>query len=129
MKNFKKFEEAYGALFDSYQAMNQIPWWCITEAGGDTFRASRANAQKGIITAMNVLKGWFKKNFPRTTADAYHSEQFSFSEFFDMLRRYPMLAKENEEALKGLLQSLKASDLNTAGLKAVPEISEFIKND
>lgn len=128
MKNFVNFEKSYASLKDAKQSILTVPYWCITEAGGDTFRAARGASVRAINVSIELHKEWLKKNFPRDTADAYHSDQFSFPAFFKMLKTHPELAKENKEALESLLHSLKASDLTPSGLKKVPDISEFVKD-
>ena len=126
MKNFKRFEQAYAALIKAHKALNAIPYWCITEAGSETFRARRLEALKEITAARNLLKQWFKGHFPRTRKDAFHSDQFTFPEFFAMLKKYPELAEENKEALQCLLCSLKTGSLSPTGLDEIPDISEFV---
>ena len=127
MKNFKRFEQAYAALIKAHQALITIPYWCITIAGEDTFRAQRLEALKEIVEARNLLKQWFKEHFPKTRADAFHSDQFTFPAFFEMLKKYPELAEENKEALQCLLCNLKTGPLSPTGLDEIPDISEFVK--
>lgn len=127
MKNFNKFKEAYKALLDAQRAMSAIPYWCITEAGGEIFRKQRLTSLKNITMAREILKGWLKENFPRTAADAYQSDQFSFKHFFEMLKTYPELAEENKEALQSLLCAMKATSLVSVELDKIPELSEFVK--
>ena len=126
MKNFKRFEEAYAALIKAQHALHTIPYRCITEAGEEMFRAKRLESIKEIASARNRLKEWFKENFPRDRADAFHSDQFTFPEFFAMLKKYPELAEENKEALQCLLCNLKAGSLEPTGLDKIPDISEFV---
>ena len=127
MKNFVSFEKSYASLKDAKQSILTVPYWCITEAGGDTFRAARSANVRAINVSLEIHKEWLKKNFPRDTADAYHSDQFSFPAFFFFFFFYPELAEENKDALKDLLHSLKASNLTPAGIKKIPDISEFVK--
>lgn len=128
MKNFVNFEKSYASLKDAKQSILTVPYWCITEAGGDTFRAARGANVRAINVSLELHKEWLKKNFPRNTADAYHSDQFTFPAFFEMLKKHPELAQENKEALESLLHSLRASDLTPARIKKVPDISEFVKD-
>ena len=126
MKNFKNFESAYEALINAHRALNEIPYWCINEQGENVFRSKRLDALKGIAEARMRLRQWLKENFPRDRADAYHSDGFSFPEFFAMLKKYPELAEENKDALEALLHSLKAGDLTPTRLEQIPDISEFV---
>ena len=89
MKNFVRFEKAYKALKDAQRALVSIPSWSVNEIGENEFRAKRAETAKGINASIELLREWFKENFPRDTAAAYHSDQFTFPAFFAMLRAYP----------------------------------------
>ncbi len=127
MKNFKNFEAAYASMQTTRNILLRFPTSKINEYFVNDWYAARNAAFSSIDTALKKLRAWLKKNFPHTVAVAYHSDQFSFPAFFEMLKKYPELAKDNEGALKDLLNSLKASDLTPAHLDKVPDISEFIK--
>ena len=127
MKNFKQFEKAYEASIKAQAAISTVPYWCISEQGENTFRQARLETIKEIVAMRAILKEWLKKNFPSTAADAYHSDQFSFKHFFEMLKKYPELAEENKEALNSLLSNLKAVSRVPTGLTEIPNISEFVK--
>ena len=127
MKNFKNFEMAYASLVRAQKALYGFSTSKVTEHFVSDFQFTRNSVKSGMDEALRYLRGWLTKNFPRTAADAYHSDQFSFAEFFAMLKKYPELAEENKEALAELLSSLKTSDLAPTGLKKVPELSEFVK--
>jgi len=75
-----------------------------------------------------LLKQWLKENFPRDRADAFHSDQFTFPEFFAMLKKYPELAEDNKDALQCLLCNLKTGSLGPTGLEQIPDISEFVNH-
>gem|GEM_PF-5990856 len=118
---------AYASLVRAQKALYGFSPSKVNEYFVSDFQFMRNSVKSGIEVAKRNLKTWLTKNFPRTTADAYHSDQFSFAEFFAMLKKYPELAEENKEALAELLYSLKTSDLAPTGLKKVPELSEFVK--
>lgn len=126
MKNFVKFEKAYNALKDAKKAIHSVSSYCISEYGQQTFAAKRRENVQGIDVAIEVLKDWFKEHFPKTRTDAFHSDQFTFTGFFEMLKKHRELANENESALKSLLADMKGGDLRTMGLEKIPDISEFI---
>ena len=127
MKNFKRFEATYDAQVKQANVLRSFSTNKIKDYFVSDWFAAR-NAALGLIdTTLKNLREWLKENFPRTTADAYHSDQFSFPEFFEMLKKHPELAEDNKEALKALLSSLKASDLTPARITKVPDISEFVK--
>jgi len=127
MKNFVKFERAYGALKSAKMAIESIPSYCISEYGIPTFSQQRRKNVNDINIAAEELRGWFKAHFPRTRLDAFHSEQFTFTGFFEMLKRHPELAKENKEELRGLLSDMRGGDLRTMGITEIPDISEFVE--
>ncbi len=127
MKNFANFERVYAALNGAERAINTISIRDITEYGEHSFFQARGQVRKEIATARDGLREWFKKNFPRTAADAYRAEQFTFKGFFAMLRKYPELAKDNEEALASLLSSLRSANPATTGLHEIPKLEEFVK--
>ena len=90
------------------------------------FIAKRRRALNGIEFAMDRLKDWLKKNFPRTRYEAFHSDSFTFKAFFAMLKKYPELAKENKESLQSLLTDMKGGHLATMQIDRIPDISEFV---
>ena len=126
MKNFVKFERAYSALKDAHQDVFMFSVEKVSLAFEEDFRANRLRLANNLNLAKEALLDWFDENFPRDTADAARSDQFSYPAFFAMLRKHPELVESNEEALEGLLCSLKAKGLYGTGLEAFPKIDEFV---
>ncbi len=127
MKNFVNFERAYSALIDAKNAINGVSSRHLSEYGGNEVRARHRTCVNGIDVALTELRRWFKEHFPKTRVDAFHSDQFTFEGFFDMLKRYPELAKENESALRSLLSNMKGGNPVSMRIDKIPDISEFIK--
>ncbi len=128
MKNFVNFEKAYGALLNSKRAVNSISIRSISEYGVSEFQKRRRECVSGIDIALEELRRWFKEHFPKTRLDAFHSDQFSFEGFFELLKKYPELARENENALRGLLSDMRGGNYATMRIEKIPDISEFIKD-
>lgn len=128
MKNFVNFETAYAALLSSKRAVNSISSRSISEYGMSDFQRGRRECVSGIDVALEVLRRWFKNHFPKTRLDAFHSDQFSFERFFELLKKYPELAQENEHALRSLLSDMRGGNYATMKIERIPDISEFIKN-
>lgn len=120
------FKSAYGALKQSKALILALPYWCFTEAGEKGFRAARNKSFAQTDIAIDVLKKEFSQSFPKTRMEAFSMEGFKFSEFFELLKEYPELAKENEEKLKNLLRDLKTGSLVPLQIDAIPDISEFV---
>ena len=126
MKNFKNFERAYQGLVSARGEMLSIPIRSINEYSESSFVGKRRNVINGIDEALAELKNWFKKNFPRTRYDAFHSEAFTFKAFFAMLKKYPELAKENKDSLQSLLNDMKGGHFAAMQIDKIPDISEFV---
>ena len=126
MKNFVRFLRAYEALIGARQAAYRFSVERVSPYFEDEFYAARQNVSTGIDTALDVLLEWFDEHFPKNTADAAHSDQFSYPMFFEMLKKHPELVESNEENLQSLLCSLKAKGLYGTGLESVPAMSEFV---
>ena len=122
MKNFRRFESVYAALTVASENLKFLEKDVPFPSMGKELQNIREETER----AKGFLREWLKENFPQKTFDVYHSNQFSFPEFFAMLKKYPELAAENEDSLKKLLYSLRSSNLYTAELKEVPSLSEFL---
>lgn len=128
MKNFVAFEQVYAALLASKKAINSISSRAISEYGMSEFQKGRRECVSGIDIALEGLRRWFKNHFPKTRMDAFHSDQFTFEGFFEILKKYPELAKENESALRALLNNMKGGSFVSMRIERIPDISEFIKD-
>lgn len=127
MKNFVAFERAYAALLNSKKAVNSISSRSISEYGMSEFQKGRRECVSGIDIALEELRRWFKEHFPKDRMDAFHSDQFTFESFFELLKKYPELAKENESALRTLLVNMRGGSFVSMRITRIPDISEFIK--
>ena len=126
MKNFKRFRRAYEALDAARKAVFSFSPQKVVEYFEDDFNATRRQASTNIDVATEAILEWFDEHFPKDTMDAAHSDQFTYPEFFDMLKCHPELVESNEDRLQSLLCSLKAKGLYGTGLEAVPTLDEFI---
>lgn len=127
MKNFRNFERAYEGLTRAEKELNTMSSRMATEYAELEFIKKRRQALNGIDVAKTELRSWLRKNFPTTRTDAFASDQFSFKEFFEMLKKYPELARDNYESLKALLANMRAGNLYTMQIDCVPELEEFIR--
>jgi len=125
--NFKDFQGVISSLENAKRLLGSIPYWCVTEAGNETFSVKRRDAVVEIDSAIGKL---FEKEFPENEEIAREIGDFSFPAFFEMLKRHPEVAKKNKEKLESLLENLRMMDsLRTSDKEPteIPKLEEFIK--
>ena len=126
MRNFKNFKKEYEALLASRADVLKISVRFVKPYYEDQFYESRRKFINQISTAIDLLEERFCDGFPDTSLKAFWIKDFSYDEFFDFLKHYPKLAKRNEQALRSLLEDLKAGSQTGLPMTRVPDISEFI---
>ena len=126
MKNFRRFNRAYEALLEARRSIIGFSAQKVIEYYESHYMKARNACVAGIDKALDAMLEWFDEHFPASTMDAAHSDQFTYPEFFAMLKAHPELVETNEDGLKSLLASLKAKGLYGTGLNEFPSIEEFI---
>ena len=107
MRSFKKFWTAYGAA--------------ERLENGTQNQETKHDAS----VLKQTLKDWFSQNFPRNMLDVFYASVSELQDFFENLKRYPELAKDNWDDLGELLARLKSGNYEMQQIPNLPTLDDF----
>ncbi|MBO4285287.1 MAG: hypothetical protein J5895_03550 [Alphaproteobacteria bacterium] len=120
------FEKSYAALLEAKNAVGGFSQGKIISYYQREFVKLQKTAVDNINLVIELLLAGFDAFFPRDTEEAACLEGFSYSQFFELLEKYPELVESNEAKISLLLLSLKKRGLEGLDLDKIPALDDFI---
>ncbi len=110
MMNFRKFEALYELV------KKEVALCAELTANEPVEEDWFVDAQAKITENFAALQAEFAVNFPLTLENARQHPGFTIGHFWELLEKYPELARQNPESFKAYLRSM---EMHHAGIPAV----------